>query len=60
MSGMTQPGLMVTINEAGLPAEIVEELKNAIDANFMGQLCGAVKMPSDPVPLNNPHQRLGR
>ena len=58
--GMTDPkGVMVAINHQALPPEIVEELHDAINADFMKKLCDAVEMPShSPAPVTRPGQHL--
>lgn len=55
-----EKGLMITINHKALPAEIVQELQDVINADFMKALCDAVEMPSGPahMPTSRPSSHL--
>lgn len=57
--GMTQEGLTITINHAA-PADIIADLEEKIDADFVGKLCAATLVRTPVAPTPTTHHTLGR
>lgn len=57
--GTTQEGLTITINQAA-PADIIADLEEKIDADFVGRLCAATLVRVTPSPAPTTQHTLGR
>lgn len=57
--GVTKEGLTITINQAA-PADVIADLEDKIDADFVGRLCAATLVRHTPSPTPTTQHTLGR